>query len=75
VADQPRQFVWRDRLYTVAEVLATWHLRNRWWEPVVASPTGASDRHYYRLQCTDGLLCDLYHDVARDVWVLDRVHD
>lgn len=76
-AGQPSHFIWRAVTYTVAEILATWHLRDRWW----AQPgegegaTGASDRLYYRVQCADGLLCDLYCDTARGAWVLDRVHD
>lgn len=75
VDGQPRRFVWRDRAYTVAEILATWHLRDRWWVQSEEETAGASDRHYYRIQCMEGLLCDLYHDVATGTWILDRVHD
>ena len=71
----PHQFRWREREYTVAEILATWHLRDRWWVQPEEGTAGASDRHYFRVHCVDGLLCDLYHDVAADTWVLDRVHD
>jgi Family of unknown function (DUF6504) len=72
-ADQPLRFIWREYEYTVAEILLCWRLRGRWWEP--AGPTGASDRHYYRLRCEDGLLCEVYYDAAQRVWMLDRVHD
>ena len=78
-AGQPAAFRWRGVRYRVREVLATWHLRDRWWEspPPADAPatSGASDRHYYRLRCSSGLLCDVYYDAARDGWVLDRVHD
>ncbi len=34
-----------------------------------------SDPHYFRLDCSPRLLCDLYFDVAVDRWILDRVFD
>ena len=52
-AGQPLRFTWREREYTVAEILLCWRLRDRWWE--APGPGGASDRHYYRLRCEDGL--------------------
>ena len=70
-----QSFVWRDQCYAVAEIIATWHLRDRWWvQPGDRSPE-PSDRYYYRVECTDGLLCELYHDIVCDARVLDRVHD
>lgn len=72
-AGQPLRFTWQGRQYTVAEILLCWNLRDRWWE--APGPDGASDRHYYRLRCKDGLLCDIYYDAAIDDWMLDRVHD
>lgn len=71
----PRSFVWRGQTYRVRTVWATWHLRDRWWAGGAAGQPPASDRRYYRVQCTNGLQCDLYHDVVTDTWVLDRVHD
>lgn len=82
-AGDPHHFSWREDDHVIVEVLATWHLRDRWWASSGrrtngadgTAGTGASDRHYYRVLCTDGLLCDLYYDAARDGWILDRVHD
>ena len=85
-AGHPHHFSWRDDDHLIVEIFATWHLRDRWWTSFIRRPngvestigtdsTGASDRHYYRVLCADGLLCDLYHDAAQDGWVLDRVHD
>lgn len=76
---RPQRFVWRGVPYRVRAIWATWHLRDRWWAGSgaygeVGMPP-ASDRRYYRVQCTNGLLCDLYHDVVSDTWVLDRVLD
>jgi hypothetical protein len=72
-AGQPARFTWREREYTVEEILLCWRLRDRWWE--APGPGGASDRRYYRMRCREGLLCDVYYDVASDIWVLDRVFD
>lgn len=77
---RPTRFVWRETAYLVAEVLATWHLQDRWWQPAtgingVPQPERASNRHYYRVRCADQQTFDLYYDAAQDCWVLDCVHD
>ena len=39
---------------------------------------GPTERVYYRVRCVDPegeQIFDLYHDDARDLWVLDRAHD
>jgi len=80
---EPRGIIWRDATYHVAEVLARWHLRDRWWATKERATTGdmpagvatASDRHYYRLRCAEGLLCEVYWDAAAGTWTLDRVLD
>lgn len=70
--EQPHTFRWRACEYRVVRVLATWHLRDRWW----AAGAGAegveslggtaaerpSDRHYYRLLCVPDLICEIYFD-------------
>ena len=77
----PVWFRWNGTVYHVVEVFGTWHLRDRWWAtgaPIqsAAGHTGAaSDRYYYRVRCASGLICDLYHDVVSDAWVLDCVYD
>ena len=83
---RPSAFGWRGIVYQVAEVLSSWHLRDRWWQtdggsapvelgmPGLPRP-GASDRTYYRVRCAPALLCEIYHDAVTDTWVLDRVCD
>ena len=71
-AGQPARFRWRGAHYIIAEVLTTWHLRDRWW---MQSASAASDRVYYRVRCVDEQIFDIYHDVTTDDWVLDRAHD
>ncbi len=81
--NQPRCFIWHGTTYRVQSVLAMWHLQDRWWEPIPSGQASshealeatASDRHYYRLECLPGLVCEIYFDSASDRWVLDRVYD
>lgn len=72
----PVSFRWLGAEYPIREVLATWHLRDRWW---AAAPTThvprQSDRFYYRVRCRDEQVFDLYYDVVSRLWVLDVAHD
>lgn len=45
----PRSITWRNQVYRVAEVFATWHLRDRWW----LQPTSAQTEHTDRTQHAD----------------------
>lgn len=82
-SDHPRCFIWRGTTYRVLAVLATWHLQDRWWKPASEGNADSSkpledqesDRYYFRLDCSPGLLCELYFDAACDRWILDRVYD
>ncbi len=54
----PASFRWRNASYAIAEVIVTWHLRDRRWErpanPATATYSlrrGAQDRTYYRVWC------------------------
>lgn len=83
--DTPLTFTWRGLTYTVHEVVGVWRLRDRWWESsaravIPGAISGASDRTYYRVRCTDDdgageQYFDLYHDAISGAWVLDRIHD
>ncbi len=82
VAGAPARFTWRGVERRVVAVLAEWRLRDRWWagapdadQPPLADQAPASDRHYYRVECADGLLCELYWDDAQGAWMLDRTLD
>jgi hypothetical protein len=39
---EPRGIVWRGAAYSVVEVLARWHLRDRWWAQPHATASRAS---------------------------------
>ena len=55
----PKRFVWRDREYTVAEVVETWKETSR-------CKTGSDEhyvrKHWFRLRTTDGTEMTLYFD-------------
>ncbi len=42
--DAPEQFLWRERLYVVREVLAHWVESGQWWSAVSASALVAGDQ-------------------------------
>jgi hypothetical protein len=68
-------FKWRGIRYHVYEVLATWHLRDRWWATSGKEAEESSNRTYYRLDCSGGLQCEVYFDASTNVWILDRIYD
>ena len=48
--------------------IARWKVEGRWWNhPVV--------REYWKALLNSNLLCELYRDVCRDEWFLERVYD
>ena len=48
--------------------IARWKVETSWWDrPVV--------REYWKALLNNNLLCELYHDVGRDEWFVERVYD
>ena len=48
--------------------IARWKVETEWWDqPVV--------REYWKLLLNSELLCELYHDLTRDEWFVERVYD
>lgn len=51
----PDAFLWRNRLYVVREVLATWLEREAWWEaPTVHGGRGTYERTVWRVEAGAG---------------------
>ena len=81
----PAHIRWQGSVYAIAEVFATWHLMDRWWERPVNPATaiyslrrGEQARTYYRVCCrgTAGdQVFDLYHDAVTNQWVLGVAPD
>jgi hypothetical protein len=50
------------------EPIARWKVEASWWDrPVV--------REYWKVVLNNNVLCELYHDVARNEWFVERVYD
>jgi uncharacterized protein DUF6504 len=62
-------FTWRGRERR-ARIANSWRLAANWWDEA-----RATERVYYRVQTAAGGVYDLYHDLTRDAWALDRCHD
>ena len=88
--DQPRQFIWRERLLLVKEVQARWSRATPWWvgqrvraargEEVAVSVQGdlLEEREVWRVEAGNGGHRGVY-ELARTVdgedWVLQAVLD
>lgn len=76
---RPEQFIWRDRLYRVNEVLQQWERTSVWWKDVRTTPTGA-DVQTWRVEASAGRcdragVYDLSFDPTSDQWYLIRTFD
>lgn len=88
-ADEPRQFIWRDRLLLVKEVQGHWSLATSWWSGRQAravrgesvDATGAdllAEREVWRVEAGNGRqrgVYELARTVDADDWVLQSVLD
>jgi len=48
--------------------IARWKVETEWWNQVVA-------REYWKALLNSDVLCELYHDLTRDEWFIERVYD
>lgn len=79
----PDQFLWRDRLYVVRDVLAHWVEAGGWWRRAATAAGAAADdpeREFWRVEagCGRGAgtgVYDLCFDGARGRWTVARVLD
>jgi hypothetical protein len=48
--------------------IARWKVETEWWkQPVV--------REYWKALLNGALLCELFHDLSRDEWFVERIYD
>ena len=48
--------------------IARWRVETEWWhQPVV--------RDYWKVVLNSNYLCELFHDLSRDEWFIERVYD
>lgn len=71
---QPREFIWRGRTYTVANVLHSWQDWGFAKGAVQRNWRTRRHRNYFRVRTEDGEVFELYLDrgtkPGRDVWYL-----
>ncbi len=48
--------------------IARWKVETGWWNQAVV-------REYWKVLLNSSLLCEIYHDLARDEWFVERVYD
>lgn len=87
---EPEQFLWRDRLYLVREVLAHWTETAAWWEGALARVSGGAaveqerEQEFWRVEAGSGRVAaaqagtgvyDLCFDWSQGRWSLSRVVD
>ncbi len=48
--------------------IARWKVETRWWDKLVV-------REYWRALLNNNLLCELYHDLSRNEWFVERIYD
>ena len=48
--------------------IARWKVETEWWSGLVI-------REYWKALLNNALLCELYHDLGRDEWFVERVYD
>jgi hypothetical protein len=48
--------------------IARWKVETEWWQKAVI-------REYWKALLNSNLLCELYHDLDRDEWFVERVYD
>jgi hypothetical protein len=48
--------------------IARWKVETEWWNRLVV-------REYWKVLVGNNLLCELYHDLSRDEWFVERVYD
>lgn len=48
--------------------IARWRIETEWWNQAVV-------RDYWKVVLNSNYLCELFHDLARDEWFIERVYD
>jgi len=44
-----------------------WRIADEWWGREI-------QRDYFRIETSEGVVLDVYHDVVANLWYLDRIH-
>jgi hypothetical protein len=55
-------------LHGAIDPIARWKVETEWWNRAVV-------REYWKVVVGSDLLCELYHDLDRDQWFVERIYD
>ena len=55
-------------LHGAIDPIARWKVETEWWNRAVV-------REYWKVVVGSELLCELYHDLDRDQWFVERIYD
>jgi hypothetical protein len=55
-------------LHGPIDPIARWKVETEWWNRAVV-------REYWKVLVGSELLCELYHDLDRDQWFVERIYD
>ncbi|WP_054697283.1 DUF6504 family protein [Syntrophomonas palmitatica] len=58
----------RGKIYPVRFILERWRDTGCWWE-------GESEKFFFRVQCANGVICELFQDLTSRNWFLYKVYD
>jgi hypothetical protein len=61
-------FIWRGQQYAIDVIVKAWRVENGWWEV----PT---QRDYYKIRTTTGLLLTIFHEYKAGKWRIERVYN
>lgn len=61
-------FVWQGQEHMIAAIIKTWRVEHGWWEV-------QTQRDYYKVRTTSGLLLTIYHDQANGKWLVERIYN
>jgi len=76
VKNEPSKFIWREEQKRITRILSSWQ---DWGFPSGVSRANwrqRRHRNYYRVECDDGSICEIYYDrksVAKQEWFLYRI--
>jgi hypothetical protein len=64
----PERFQYRGGWHEVRALGEEWRDAAGWW-------AGAGPKAFFRLECRNGMVCELYRDLAGGGWFMYRVYD
>lgn len=52
----------------VEKIMDCWHDTGCWW-------SGESEKAFFRFQCREGMVCEVFQDLSSREWFLYKVYD